>query len=216
MARRPRFFMPDCPLHIIQRGNNRAPCFLQESDYTTYLHFMCEAAAEYQVAIHAYVLMTNHVHILATPADDQGVSRMMQALGRRYVRRFNYTHVRTGTLWEGRYRASLVDSEQYLLAVYRYIELNPVRAGMVDLPEDYPWSSYAHNALGKVINMITPHPLYLDLGCRSDSREQAYRRLFALPTRDEELEKIRAAVIYGRPLGGQRFIDTVEARTGLR
>ncbi|TVP87424.1 MAG: transposase [Pseudomonadaceae bacterium] len=216
MPRRPRFFMPGCPLHIIQRGNNRAPCFLHESDYTSYLHFMQEAAEHYQVAIHAFVLMTNHVHLLATPSDDIGISRMMQTLGRRYVRRFNYTHGRTGTLWEGRYRSSLIDSEQYLLAVYRYIELNPVRAGMVDLPEQYPWSSYVHNACGKSASLITPHALYLDLGGNSSSRVHAYRRLLAQPMIDAELEQIRTASIQGRPLGGRQFIAALEAKTGIK
>ncbi len=142
MARLPRLYFPGCVQHVIQRGNNRDAFFYDEADYKVYLSFVNDAAKKYQVAIHAFVLMTNHVHLLATPSGEQGISRLMQALGRRYVQYINFTYGRTGTLWEGRYKSTLVDSDSYLLTVYRYLELNPVRAGMVTHASEYPWSSY--------------------------------------------------------------------------
>ena len=139
MARLPRLHLPGCAQHVIQRGNNREACFYSEADYKAYLAFLKDVAIKQQVEIHAFVLMTNHVHLLVTSGDAQGVSRMMQALGRKYVQYFNYTHGRSGTLWEGRYKSTLVDADNYLQTVYRYIELNPVRASMVDHASEYPW-----------------------------------------------------------------------------
>ena len=141
MARKPRFVLPGYPRHVVQRGNNRQACFFDESDYRKYLDSLAEAAHKYHCQVHAYVLMTNHVHLLVTPTTDEGISQMMQSVGRRYVRYFNGVYRRTGTLWEGRYKASLVQTDSYLLTCYRYIELNPVRAEMVPDPGDYPWSS---------------------------------------------------------------------------
>ena len=146
MARLSRLYFPGCAQHVTQRGNNRDACFYAEADYKAYLAFLKDAATKYQVAIHAFVLMTNHVHLLVTPGNEQGVSRMMQAQGRKYVQYFNFTYGRSGTLWEGRYKSTLVDAEHYLLTVYRYIELNPVRAGMVAHASDpairaMPWGS---------------------------------------------------------------------------
>ena len=164
MARRPRLYLPNCPLHIIQRRNNRAACFRDDSDYKAYLHFMLEAAAQYDVSIHAFVLMTNPVHMLATPSTEESASRMMQSIGRRYVQYFNHAYSRTGTLWEGRYKSTLVDTDNYFLTVYRYIELNPVRAGMVEHAADYPSSSYPNNAAGVEIQMLTSHDSYVALG----------------------------------------------------
>jgi len=151
MARLPRLYVPGCAHHIIQRGNNRQACFFDDLDYAFYLDKLKEASKKYRVSIHAFVLMTNHVHLLATPNDQYGISKMMQSLGRRYVGYVNATYQRTGTLWEGRYKSTLVDSEDYLLTVSRYIELNPVRADMVDHPAEYPWSSYRGNSMGKEI-----------------------------------------------------------------
>lgn len=148
MARKPRFNLPGVPQHIVQRGNNRQPCFYAEADYCRYLEYLHEAAARNQAAIHAYVLMTNHVHLLATPANPFSITHMVQDLGRKYVRYINRTYGRTGTLWEGRYKASLVDGESYLLSCMRYIEMNPVRAGMVSNPAGYRWSSHQGNACG--------------------------------------------------------------------
>lgn len=178
MARRPRLYLPGCAHHLIQRGNNRAACFYRDDDYKAYLAFLKEAAEKYEVALHAFVLMTNHVHMLATPSSDTGIARMMQGLGRKYVQYVNHTYGRTGTLWEGRYKSTLVDTEAYLLTVYRYIELNPVRAAMVAHASDYPWSRYQHNAGGKSIALVTPHEEYLRLGKTPTERQAQYRLLF--------------------------------------
>jgi putative transposase len=216
MARLPRLYFPGCAQHVIQRGNNRMACFHGKTDYTTYLAFLEAAAAKYEVAIHAFVLMTNHVHLLVTPADEQGVSRMMQAQGRKYVRYFNHTHGRTGTLWEGRYKSTLVDADNYLLTVYRYIELNPVRAHMVSHPSQYRWSSYAFNALGKPIQLVTPHLLYLTMGATAEERQEAYRALFRGRIPEKELTAIRETTNKGWVLGCDRFKHRIEAETGRR
>ncbi|WP_338026909.1 transposase [Coralloluteibacterium stylophorae] len=161
MARLPRFDLPWIPQHIVQRGNNRQVCFAAEIDYWQYLLELREASVKHRCAIHAYVLMTNHVHLLVTPEEAGGVSRMMQAIGRRYVGCFNARYRRTGTLWEGRFKSALVDSEHYLLRCYRYIELNPVRAHMTASPGGYRWSSYRCNADDHPDPILTPHPEYL-------------------------------------------------------
>jgi len=166
MPRMSRLALPGVPLHLVQRGNNRQACFFHEADYSFYLQSLFACAARYHVAVHAYVLMTNHVHILATPADKSGVSRMMQLLGAIYVTNINATYRRTGSLWEGRFKSSLVDSGSYCLACYRYIELNPVRAGMVLRPGDYRWSSYGVNACGHASAGIEPHEQWRALGLR--------------------------------------------------
>jgi putative transposase len=149
MARLSRFVLPGQPQHIIQRGNNRQNVFFAEDDYRFYLEKLADACRKYDCRLHSYVLMTNHVHLLITPMTETGIGKVMQSLGRSYVQYVNFRHRRTGTLWEGRYRATLLDSERYLLTCHRYIELNPVRAGMVADPAAYPWSSYRHNALGE-------------------------------------------------------------------
>jgi len=207
-------YLPGCAQHVIQRGNNREACFYDEADYKAYLSFLKDAAIKYEVAVHALVLMTNHVHLLVTPADEQGVGRMMQAQGRKYVQYFNFTHGRTGTLWEGRYKSTLVDADNYLLMVYRYIELNPVRANMVAHASEYPWSSYQGNALGKPIQLLTPHPLYRRLGATDEGRQAAYRSLFRGRMPERDLEAIRMATHKGWVLGDDRFKQQIEARTG--
>jgi len=161
MARKPRFNLVGQPQHVIQRGNNREACFYAAQDYRFYLCCVGEAARKFACDVHAYVLMTNHVHLLVTPRAEQAIGNLMQSVGRRYVRYINHVYRRTGTLWEGRYKASLIDSERYLLACYRYIELNPVRAAMVASPAQYRWSSYRCNAVGKTDTLITPHVQYL-------------------------------------------------------
>ena len=216
MARLPRLYFPGCVQHVIQRGNNREACFYDEADYKVYLSFLNESAKKYRVAIHAFVLMTNHVHLLATPSDEQGISRLMQALGRRYVQYFNFTHGRTGTLWEGRYKSTLVDSDSYLLTVYRYLELNPVRAGMVAHASEYPWSSYQANALGKPIQLLTPHALYLQLGKTEEECQVAYRSLFRGRLPDRQLSEIREATNKGWVLGDDRFKAQIQIKTGRR
>ena len=164
MARLPRIDLPGQPQHVIQCGNNRSVIFVADEDYQFYLEKLNAACQKYECDLHAYVLMTNHVHLLITPHHIGAIGKLMQMLGRYYVQCFNHQYQRTGTLWEGRYKATLLDSDQYLLVCSRYIELNPVRANMVSHPSDYPWSSYAFNALGKENALLTPHPLYLALG----------------------------------------------------
>ncbi|GMG86560.1 REP-associated tyrosine transposase [Biformimicrobium ophioploci] len=212
MARTPRLYLPGCAQHVIQRGNNRQACLHNATDFRAYLSFLKDAAAKHHVAIHAFVLMTNHVHLLVTPEGEKSVSRMMQDLGRRYVQHFNYSHNRTGTLWEGRYKSALVDSENYLLKVYRYIEMNPVRAGIVSNAANYPWSSYQGNALGKPIRMLTPHLEYLRLGKAGEDRQGAYRALFIGRMPAHELATIREACNKGGALGDEHFL----ARAGVR
>ncbi|WP_028672228.1 transposase [Saccharospirillum impatiens] len=216
MARLPRLYLPGCAQHVVQRGNNRDACFYDEADYKAYLTFLKDSAAKYQVAIHAFVLMTNHVHLLVTPGDAQGVGRMMQAQGRKYVQYFNYTYDRTGTLWEGRYKSTLVDADNYMLTVYRYIELNPVRARMVSHASEYPWSSYQGNALGKPIQLLTPHTLYSRLGKTDVERQSAYRALFRGKMPERDLVAIRESTNKGWVLGDDRFKAQIEAKTGRR
>lgn len=216
MARLPRLYLPGCAQHVIQRGNNREPCFYAESDYKVYLSFLEDACGQYDVALHAFVLMTNHVHLLVTPNSEQGVSRAMQSLGRKYVQYFNYTYNRTGTLWEGRYKSTLVDSENYLLTLYRYIELNPVRAGMVEHAGEYSWSSYQHNAVGKELKLLAPHDEYLRLGKTKRERESAYRQLFKGRMSEMDLVAIREATNKAWALGESKFKAQIEEATGRR
>jgi len=210
MARLPRFVLPGQPQHVIQRGNNREIIFVAESDYHFYLEKLEEVCKRFSCAVHAYVLMTNHVHLLMTPIDEQGIGKVMQALGRAYVQYFNHTYGRTGTLWEGRYKATLLDSEAYLLTCCRYIELNPVRAAMVEHPAEYPWSSYRCNALGEPDSLITPHELYLSLGKSAVSRCERYRHLFDTHIEPATLEEIRQATNKAWVLGNDRFREKIE------
>lgn len=216
MARLPRYVVPGQPQHVIQRGNNREPIFADEADYRFYLECLLEAAQREALALHAYVLMTNHVHLLATPDTETSLSRVLQSVGRRYVQYFNRTYDRTGTLWEGRYKATLIDSERYLLTCMRYIELNPVRAGMVDHPGDYPWSSYPANARGKVQSLVTPHSLYRGLARTDNARQAAYCRLFRAHLNQSEIEAIREATNKAWVLGNDRFRDKIETLSGRR
>lgn len=205
MARQPRYMIPGYAQHVIQRGNNRQVCFFKDDDYRVYLARLKQYAQQHGVQVHAFVLMTNHVHLLLTPQQENSVSLLMQALGRFYVQYINKTYGRSGTLWEGRYRATLVDSDYYFLAVSRYIELNPVRAVMVDHPAAYRWSSFHANALGKAIQLWQPHPSYLALGSSSELRQQAYLNLFEQPFTDKTLAEIRYATHKGWVLGSERF-----------
>jgi putative transposase len=214
MARLPRLYMEGCPQHIIQRGNNRQVCFFADEDYAFYLDKLHKASEKYKVAIHAFVLMTNHVHLLATPSDETSISLMMQSVGRSYVGYVNHTYQRTGTLWEGRYKSTLVDYDRYLMIVSRYIELNPVRAAMVDHASEYPWSSYQYNAAGKEIKLITPHDLYLQLGKTPLQRQASYRALFEGYMPAHTLDEIRSATNKAWVLGDVRFQQQVEKTTG--
>ncbi|MGO1068695.1 transposase [Lysobacter sp. CA199] len=179
MPRSPRFDLPSVPQHVVQRGHDRLPCFVEEDDYVRYLQELDEASRKYGCQVHAYVLMTNHVHLLMTPAEAGAISRMMQVLGRRYVRGFNERYRRRGTLWEGRYKSCLVDSDDYLLRCYRYIELNSVRARMVATPEQYRWSSYRSNALGSPDALVKQHDVYRALGC-DDAMQGISERLWEI------------------------------------
>jgi len=211
MARLPRFVIADQPQHIIVRGNNREPIFYADADYQFYLEKLQQACIKHHCQLHAYVLMTNHVHLLITPQTENGLAKVMQMLGRYYVQYFNYSYQRTGTLWEGRYKATLIDSEQYLLTCYRYIELNPVRAqGMVDEPADYPWSSYRYNALGMEDTLITPHDEYLKLASSDEERQRVYRDLFTHSLNERTLTEIRQATNKSWVLGSSYFKDKIE------
>lgn len=216
MARLPRFILPGHPQHVIVRGNNRSPIFNADEDYHFYLDKLQDAARKHQCDIHAYVLMTNHVHLLVTPHADDGISRMIQMLGRYYVQYFNYTYRRSGTLWEGRYKACLIDSDTYALTCYRYIELNPVRANMVAHPADYPWSSYRGNALGISDALLTPHPLFLALGASTEDRQAAYRELFNAHIEDKTLEEVRASINKAWVLGSEHFMSLIAAQLNRR
>lgn len=216
MPRKPRFFLPGIPVHIVNRGHSRAPVFFERSDYRAYLNWLEEAAGRYNCAIQAYVLMTNHVHILATPRDKNGISRMMQYVGRRYVPYINHTYGTSGSIWEGRFKASLVSDEQYLVACMRYIELNPVRADMVNSPSEYPWSSYHGNALGYADSLISPHPVYLALAKKEHARLAAYKAMFSTDVDDKDILDIRKAVQTGTPLGNVYFREKIEKKLGWK
>ncbi len=212
MPRQPRFNLADIPQHVVQRGNNRQATFFADADYDRYLEYLKSAAEAHCCEVHAYVLMPNHVHLLVTPRTDAAVSKLMQTLGGRYVQYVNAAYGRTGTLWGGRYKASVVDSERYLLTCYRYIELNPVRANMVRHPADYPWSSYRHHGVGEINDLIVEHPLYGALGRSPDERRSAYRGLFPRQVEGEPVIEIRAELNKARVLGGERFREEIEAR----
>jgi putative transposase len=214
MARLPRYVIPGQPQHIIQRGNNRQVIFAADADYQFFRDALVEAAKEHGLAVHAYVWMTNHIHLLATPESGHSIGKVFQSVGRRYVQYFNFTYQRSGTLWEGRYRATVVDSEQYLLTLMRYIELNPVRAGMVAHPEDYPWSSYRHHSQGESganADWLTAHEEYLRLGRDEAGRQSAYRELFRVAIPSKDLAAIRECTHKGWALGSESFKEQVEA-----
>jgi len=205
MARLGRYFLPDQPLHVTQRGNNRQAVFFDDEDTRRYRSILAEAAGACGCAIHAYVLMTNHVHLLVTPCRATSLPRMMQSLGRRYVREINDTYKRTGTLWEGRYRAAPIDSEAYFLACCRYIELNPVRARIAAHPGDYPWSSYRAHANGTPDPLVGDHDLYRRLGRTDAERQAAYRTLFHTALDPEFVDALRTATNGGWALGSDAF-----------
>lgn len=213
MARQPRLDLPGIPQHVVQRGNNRLPCFLDDGDRQRYRQLLFEGLQRTRCALHAWVLMDNHVHLLLTPPAAGAVAQLMQALGRTYVGWFNARHARTGTLWEGRYKSCLVDSTSYVLRCYRYIELNPVRARMIDDPTAYSWSSCASHASRRADPMLTPHPAYLALGSTAALRASAYQALLADALPDDQVTEIRAYLQQQRALGRDSFRAMVEART---
>ncbi|HEX9391463.1 MAG TPA: transposase [Usitatibacteraceae bacterium] len=216
MPRRPRVHLDGIPLQIVQRGHNREPCFFGEEDYLSYLHWLKGALVENQCALHAYVLMTNHVHLLLTPKKAEAVPKLIISIGRRYVQYINRSYQRTGTLWDSRYKSSLVQSDTYLLTCQRYIELNPVRAAMVDDPAHYRWTSYRANALGQTDDLLTPHPLFQALGRSDRERQSAYRDLFRAHLDTAAIDDIRLALNQNQPLGNERFYARIEKMTGIR
>ena len=213
MARQRRFDVPGLPQHVIQRGNNRSVIFGNEADLAYFHKLMVETTKRCGVAVHAYVFMTNHIHLLATPGIPGAVGKTMQSLGRRYVQYFNRRYHRSGTLWEGRYRATVVDEEKYLLACYRYIELNPVRAEMVALADDFSWSSFRRNATDAADELVTSHPIYEALGQSATQRTRAYRALFKNDLSVQTVEELRERTNKGWVLGGSKFRAEVEALT---
>ena len=210
MPRLPRFIVPGQPHHIVQRGNNHCDIFNTESDFECFRDYLQKARIHHGCHIHAYILMTNHFHLLITPDSEDSIAKTIQSVGRRYVQYFNKAYQRTGTLWEGRYRATLIDTEKYLFTCYRYIELNPVRANMVSHPIEYRWSSYHANAMGNYDNLITPHRLYLALDNDSTSRQTAYSGLFETHIDEKTLAEIRYTTQKGWILGNNRFKDRIE------
>ena len=208
--------LPGVPLHVIQRGNDRQACFYSDEDARFYLDWLREYAEKTDCAVHAYVLMTNHVHLLLSAQTTDGVGALMKALGQRYVQYINRTYRRSGTLWEGRFRSCLAQEESYLLACQRYIELNPVRADMVKHPADYPWSSYRANALGEESKLIRPHALYQTLGRTPSDREAAYRELFRYELDPGVVDAIRQATNGNYALGDSRFASQVATMLGRR
>lgn len=209
MPRKARFCPPGHPVHIIQRGNNRQTIFTCDADLAAYAHWLADGAERFGVSIHGWVFMTNHVHLLATPSSDTGLSRLMQYLGRLYVRHFNFTYTRSGTLFEGRFKTCIVQKERYFLTCLRYIELNPVRAGMVKDPGDYRWSSYRAHAFGVAVRMWSPHELYLALGSTRKRRQDAWKVLISEAPGIEVLAKIRHCANTGLVLGTESFRDQV-------
>jgi putative transposase len=198
MPRAARIVLPDVPLHVTQRGNNRAPIFHSPADWSLYATLLREAITRSGCAVHAYVLMTNHVHLLVSPRDATGIAAMMRWLGSTFVRYHNNRYGRTGTLWEGRFKSTPIGSGRYFFACSRYIELNPVRAGMVDHPERYPWSSYHSSALGKHDPLVTPHAAYAALGLTDAQRREEYAALFASHIDPGVVDRIRRATVRGR------------------
>ena len=216
MARLPRLTVPGYPHHVIQRGNNRQLIFTCVADYQRLLAMLDEYARKFGVALHAYVLMSNHFHLLATPSTTNGLPQMMQAVGRHYVRYFNDRQARSGTLWEGRYRSTLIETDRYLLACMAYIELNPVRAGMVKEPGDYLWSSHRFYTGLRADAMLTPHPLFWTLGNTPFAREVAYAELVAAGVTSEKQMLLTSSVLGGWALGEKNFIADLQKKTKRR
>lgn len=216
MARRSRLLLSGTPLHIIQRGNNRSVCFYSEDDYVFYINLLQDLAETYDCKVHAWCLMTNHVHLLLTPGASLSAGLFMKGLGQRYVQYINRTYQRTGTVWEGRYRSCLVQQESYLMACYRYIEMNPVRAGMVDHPAEYRWTSYRTNAQLEPSELITPHDCYIEFGSNTSERDEVYRRLFKSELQQELIDQIRGATNGNYVFGTAKFASQIAQTLGKR
>ena len=216
MARLPRLTLAGYPHHIIQRGNNRQLIFSSTADYTHLLALIHESAKKFEVAVHAYVLMGNHFHLLATPHTDTGLPLMMQSVGRSYVRYFNQLQSRSGTLWEGRYRSTLIQTDRYLLTCMAYIDLNPVRAGLVNEAKDYPWSSHGHYVGLRADKVITPHSLFWALGNTPFGREAAYAEMVRSGVSADQQAALTRSALSGWALGGEDFVADLQKRTERR
>jgi putative transposase len=216
MARLRRYCPAGIPQHVLQRGNNRSACFASEADMAVYANFLYDAMSKYGAAIHGWVFMANHVHLLVTPDQDDSLSRAMQHLGRHYVRYFNHRYQRTGTLFEGRFKSCIVQQARYFLVCQRYIELNPVRAGIVRDPADYIWSSYRSNGFGRVSKLCDPHPQYLSLGRSDSERQMRYRSLFESHVEGDLLADVRQSINQGLALGSEKFRKEIEDLGGRR
>ena len=216
MARLPRLAVTGVPHHVILRGNNRQPVFVDREDREFFLAQLAELAQRERVQVHAYVLMDNHLHLLATPETAEGLPSLMQAVGRRYVRHFNDRHGRTGTLWEGRYRSTVIETERYLLACMVYIDLNPVRAGLVGQARDYPWSSHGHYIGQRSDRRITPHPLWWTLGNTPFAREAAYAEMVHAGVGAAQQAALTDATLRGWALGGPDFVADLQKLTARR
>ena len=216
MARLPRLTLPGFPHHVIQRGNNRQAIFQAVSDYQTLLGLLAENAIKFDVQIHAYVLMSNHFHLLVTPQTDDGLPHLMQAVGRSYVRYFNGAQKRSGTLWEGRYKSTLIQTDRYLLACMAYIDLNPVRAGLLAQAGDYPWSSFGHYTGQRLDKFITPHPLVWELGNTPFAREAAYAELVQAGIGSVQQQALTDSALRGWALGEPDFVADLQRRTERR
>lgn len=204
MPRMARLVLPDITLHVVQRGHDRRNCFFEDADYLAYLGYLAEFAGKYACSVHAYCLMTNHVHMLITPRAPDSCAQLMKYLGQHHVQRINSRRGRSGTLWEGRFYSCPVTTERYVLACYRYIELNPPRAGMVLHPSEYRWSSYRENVAGEPKGLLTPHMVYLAMARDADSRGSTYRTLFDVPLEEETVDDIRKATRGGYAIGTPR------------
>ena len=216
MARLPRLTLPGYPHHVIQRGNNRQAIFVSSGDRQFLLELLNENAEKFGVDVHAYVLMGNHFHLLATPKQADSLPKMMQAVGRRYVRLFNDSHGRSGTLWEGRYKSTVIETDQYLLACMAYIDLNPVRAGIVSVPAAYPWSSHGHYTGLRLDKLVKPHPLFWDLGNTPFSREVAYAEMVQAGITALQQSVLTDSVMSGWALGGGDFVNELQKKTVRR
>src|SRR5665647_189717 len=216
MARLPRLTLPGYPHHIIQRGNNRQAIFASVADYQMLLDLLAEKANKFGVTIHAYVLMSKHLQLRVTPQTSDGLPQMMQAVGRRYVRYFNDTQKRSGTLWEGRYKSTLIQSDRYLLACMAYIDLNPVRAALVAQAGDYSWSSYGHYSGQRIDKLITPHALVWELGNTPFAREAAYAELVQSGISPVKQAALTDSALRGWALGEPDFLADLQKRTKRR
>jgi putative transposase len=216
MPRRSRIIVAGVPVHLIQRGNNRQACFFTDEDYQLYLEWLQQYAYSSGCSVHAYVLMTNHVHLLLTPAEESSVATLMKRLGQRYVQYINRTYQRSGTLWEGRFRSCVAQQDNYLLVCQRYIDLNPVRANLVAHPGEYRWTSYRSNAQGETTDLLTHHPLYLGLGKTGRERQAVYRQLCGNQLGLKVIDEIRQATNGNYALGNDRFKKEIASALGRR